>query len=760
VGKRINKNNPTSAVAWLALGCFALPAFAQISVDGVLDEPQWQQALRIDQFVTTEPLTGEPAKYHTEVLLLTNDEGIFVGFRNYQPPGVKRVQRHFARDSSIEADRNILGIDFDGSGLSGYDFTVGASNSQQDGIFGDDNTWSGDWDGNWHSQTSQDEEYWYTEIHIPWTVAPMSQARNGEKTMAFYFGRVVYDESLRFAYPDASYQRPTFLSDWKPTPVSQVKTSTLDWFPYAAALEDRQQDDSELKVGLDVVWRPDSSTQLTGSINPDFAQVESDDLVVNFSAIETFFTEQRPFFTENQALFTRQVPVGDLLLYTRRIGAQADSGEQRLTDINLAGKYTHYGDSLDYGLFAVTEDNTGQADGGDYLSTRVQGLALPGLTLGHSLTWADRPTLDRQAMVNAVDFDWQASQGMRIRGQYLHSDIDQDANGFNDNQKLNEDDGAGWLEWRYAPNDEWQYRLNFTAYGDDFEMNDMGFLQRNDWRELFGRIRHDINSYPDDSRLRSSWWEYNAGYQENTDGDRQPTWVEIQRYLVFRSTRELGLEAGYQMSSHDDLITRGNGQLKMEEQQWYELTYLNSRGGRFSFSLEYEAATSGTDEFSHRLDFSPQFYASQGLTLSADLGYQHYREWLLWDFRSEQLATFESDVYQADLKLDWYPGSRQEVRLKLQWTSVKSDAVEGYDLSGSGRLRPSGRPVSDFSVSDTALQLRYRYELAPLSEIYLVYTRGGYWEADDNRDSPLDLWQNAWDDKTAERIVAKIRYRF
>lgn len=751
---------PACLVLGFTLACAALPSSAAITVDGVLDEPEWREARVFDQFVTTEPLSGEPARYRTEALLLTTEQGIYVGFRNYQPAGVKRIQRHFARDSTIEADRNVVFIDFDGNGLAGYDFTVGASNSIQDGIFGDDNTYSSDWDGTWYSQTSQDEDYWYTEIFIPWTVAPMTRAPGGEKNMAFYFGRVVYDESLRFAYPDASFERPTFLTDWQKIPVRQYETATLEWFPYIAVEEDLEHDDTDLRGGIDVVWRPDSSTQFTGSINPDFAQVESDDLVVNFSAIETFFTEQRPFFTENQTLFSTQVPIGDRMLYTRRMGAQADSGEMRITDIDLAGKYTHYGDQLDYGVFIVTEADVGDAKGGDYLSTRVQGRLASGFTLGHSLTWADRPTLDRQAMVNGVDFDWQRDNGMRLRGQYLHSDVDQDANGFNDLQDLDEQDDAGWLEWRYAPSDEWQYRLNFTAYGDEFEMNDVGFLKRNDWRELFGRVRHDINSYPSTSPLQSSYWEFNSGYQENTDGDRLPAWIEVQRYFVFKSTRELSLEAGYQMSSHDDLITRGNGQLKMEEQQWYEIKYLNARGGRLTFGLDYEMETAGTDEFAHLFTFRPQFYATESMTLSAEMAYKYYKEWLLWDFRSEQLASYESDVYEFDLKLDWYPAPRQEVRIKLQWTGVQADAIEGYDLRGSGRLRPSGRPVDDFSTSDTALQVRYRYELAPLSDIYLVYTRGGLWNGDDTSDNLLDLWQNGWDDVTVERITAKIRYRF
>ncbi|MGI9294403.1 MAG: DUF5916 domain-containing protein, partial [Pseudomonadales bacterium] len=520
-----------------------------IVVDGVLDEPEWQQARVFDGFVTTEPLTSEPAKYRTVARLITNENGIYVGFTNYQPPGVKRVQRRFARDSSITADRNVLGIDFDGNGLSGYDFTVGAANTIQDGIFSDENTWSGDWDGTWYSQTSQDEEYWYTEIHVPWTVAPMTNSRDAEKNMAFYFSRVVFDESLRFAYPDASFVRPTFLSDWQRTPVSQVTTSTLDWFPYVTASEDIENDDSELKAGLDMVWRPNSGTQITGAINPDFGQVESDDLVVNFSAIETFFSEKRPFFTENQTLFTREIPTDDRLVHTRRIGAQADAGGEEITDIDLALKFTHYGNAMDVGFFAVTEDDVGDSKGGDYLSTRIQS-RINNLTLGHSLTYAERETLEREATVNALDMDWQLTGTMRLRGQLMYSDLQQSANPFNLEEDVDAQDAAGWMEWRYAPTDEWQYQVNGTYYGDEFEMNDMGFLQRNDWLELLGSVRRDFNSHAPDSSLRSSWYELEASYQENTEGDRLPGGISMEGYWVYRNTRELSVFGAYQPVSY------------------------------------------------------------------------------------------------------------------------------------------------------------------------------------------------------------------
>ena len=733
---------------------------AEITIDGVLDEPEWNQAQVFDRFVSTEPLTGAPSPYHTEARLYTDASGLYVGFTNYQPADVKRIQRHFARDAFIRADRNIVSIDFDGNGLSGYDFTVGISNSRQDGLVNNEKVYKPDWDGTWYSQTSQDSDYWYSEIFIPWTVAPMALAPDSRKKMRFYFGRFIYDKSLRVAYPNASFARPTFLSDWQDVTVRQWNTSTLNWFPYITGTSNRQADDDELKAGLDVVWRPNSGTQFTGTLNPDFGQVESDDLVVNFSAFETFFSERRPFFTENQALFDSEVPGGERLIHTRRIGAAPDVGDNFVTDIIAGGKLSHYGQNLDYGVFAVAEDDEGDSDGRSYIATRMQ-TRLDALVLGHSLTYVDRPSLDRQAMVNSFDADWQGLDGARARGQLFISDIEQDANLVNGNRDIDDKDNGGWTELSYAPDDINSVTAYILWYGEDFEMNDMGFLKRNDWFRTSIEYRRDTNLYPQESTLLNTYWRIKPEREANQDGDQLRAGVTMQYAWNFRSTEffstDLHLESAHR---RDDRITRGNGIARLEPQHNFYIGYANPRSDNFNYEVAYETGNQGTDKYSHEIEFKPVYYLTDTFNISGDLSYIWYDEWLLWDFRSEQLATYQSDVVETSINLNWYPDSKQEVRIKFQWVAVQSDAIEGFALASNGSLVSSGRPVEDFSVSDTALQIRYRYQLAPLSDIYLVYTRGGFFS--DNEDSLGlgDLWSNAWDDKTAEVILAKIRYRF
>ncbi|HYO75943.1 MAG TPA: DUF5916 domain-containing protein, partial [Thermoanaerobaculia bacterium] len=55
--------------------------------------------------------------------------------------------------------------------------------------------------------------------------------------------------------------------------------------------------------GVDLKYRISSNLTLTGTINPDFGQVEVDPAVLNLSQFETSFPEKRPFFTEGASVF-------------------------------------------------------------------------------------------------------------------------------------------------------------------------------------------------------------------------------------------------------------------------------------------------------------------------------------------------------------------------------------------------------------------------------------------------------------------------
>ncbi len=160
------------------------------------------------------------------------------------------------------------------------------------------------------------------------------------------------------------------------------------------------------------------------------------------------------------------------------------------------------------------------------------------------------------------------------------------------------------------------------------------------------------------------------------------------------------------------------------------------------------------------INFRPQLYLSETVTLGGRFSYKKLQEWLIWDFATGQLSAYDADHFNLDMRFDWYPSAKQEVRLKFQWVGIDAAQINSYQLSNTGRLLPSYNQASDFSLSDTALQLRYRYQLAPLSDIFLVYSRGGYFDTEEADQGPRDLLQMGWDGLQVESVIAKIRYRF
>ena len=54
-------------------------------------------------------------------------------------------------------------------------------------------------------------------------------------------------------------------------------------------------------------------------------------------------------------------------------------------------------------------------------------------------------------------------------------------------------------------------------------------------------------------------------------------------------------------------------------------------------------------------------------------------------------------------------------------------------------------------------QVRYRWQIAPLSDLFIVYTKG-----DSRRTSLNDfrhLFEESWQDPLADQLVIKLRYR-
>src|SRR3546814_3930862 len=110
---------------------------------------------------------------------------------------------------------------------------------------------------------------------------------------------------------------------------------------------------------------------------------------------------------------------------------------------------------------------------------------------------------------------------------------------------------------------------------------------------------------------------------------------------------------------------------------------------------------------------------------SSDLSWQRIPDWLVWQ-HDNLIGRFDQHTLQLDAGFDWAIDPRQELRVKLQAIGLDARLRGGYRVGANGRAVASDEPIDDFNVRNLGLQIRYRYELAPLSYLYVVYGRGGY----------------------------------
>lgn len=738
-------------VAMMAtLGMMASTAVAAIQVDGQINEPEWQQARRFTDFVSTTPfdLSPVPADAAIEAFLLSTPEGLAVALRAKHPADVPRNTSRVQRDFSDQIDRSNFMIDFDADGKNAYDFTVSAGNDISDEVIVRENQFSKDWDADWqHAVTSSEEGYTW-EWLIPWSITSMKPPVNGKRTIAVYFDRVVASTGRRYAYPAATYTRPRFVSEFARIEVDAYESSLLAITPYGVALADLKRSDQEFKAGADLFWKPNSNHQFALTLNPDFGQVESDDLVVNFDAIETFFTDKRPFFTDNQTAFDSGYPGGNLF-YTRRVGGPADDGSGA-ADINAAIKANGNVGGLGYAFFGATEDGNA---GRDFLFGRVSGRS-------EQIEWdvtqiaVDRPFLDRQADVTAVHGRFRPSETWTLDTAIHHSDI-------NEGGVLTSGTGGGVIaDWDMPGPFRQQYF--FVRVDEDTDLNDLGYQDRNNFQYIEWETGYRQDALPADSIFASHAWELEFLDNRNLQGEQFRGTVTLQRYSEMRDGGNLFFFGRYRDEAYDDLSTRGNGSFLVEGGAvvFAELNLARQEGGMLSWYLNSQISRSKIGAgYDRSFGIEPRFYFSDQLDWSIGLYGLQQSAWLVWQGGAD-MGQFRSERLDLVSNLNWFIDSKQELRVKLQAIGLDARADASWTVGDAGRLIPGGAPISDFRVQNLGFQIRYRYKLGNLSDIFAVYSRGGAALDERPADDVFDTIGTAFDLRDDDQFLVKFAYRF
>jgi hypothetical protein len=746
---------PTLAI----LAALSAPAWAAIDIDGRIDPGEWQGAQHVTDFKVVEPLTRAASPYPTEAWILATPEGLAIGFRNTQPASVPRTYRRTQRDEEAQVDRVNLMVDFDGDGRSGYNFTVSLTDGIVDATISNENQFSKDWDGNWKHAVSEDGDTWSAEMLIPWYIAPMRKGVDGKRTMGIYLDRVVGSTGERLAWPAASFTLPRFMSDFTPVTVPVYSQSLLAITPYVVGGYDNVGRKSNTDGGADIVWKPNGQTQLTATINPDFGQVESDDLVVNFGANETFFSDKRPFFTENQGIFDFGTPSDfSQLLYTRRVGGLADDGSGA-GDITAAVKLNGSLGAYKYGVFAAEEaDDVGRS----FRALRVV-RDFDKQNIGMMLTQVEHPYLDRDATVLGIDHNWRPTEKWNIQTRLIGSSIHDNGS----DQQGTTTRGSGGTIWAdYNVGNGWRSQWILMHFGDSLQINDFGYLSRADLNYAHWQVSRRYTDLPATSAYSSHEWRWRIGATDNDHGLRLQRQFRAMLQSNLRDGGSEYMQVNINSAAYEDRLLRGNGILRTPPNfnAFYERNM--SRKGDWELYGNISADNSGIGDsgtgngrkLGYNAQLKPAYFISDAFNVFL-LGYvENTPQWMVWQ-HDNLLGTFREHALEIDAGVNWTIGDKQELRVKMQAIGLNAKLRQAWRTDIDGTPVPSSEPVDDFSLRNLGFQVRYRYELAPLSDLYIVYGRGGYL-LDEFAQDPSSQLRDAFSLRDSEQLLVKLSYRF
>jgi hypothetical protein len=324
----------TAARPAIALAVRAQPESPKL--DGRLDEAAWQAAPVFSDFTQRDPNEGEPATERTEIRVLYTDAALYVGVRALDSQADQIAARLTRRDEYSPSDWIIVAIDSYHDRRTGFIFWVNPAGVKRDSYMFDDGNEDDTWDAVWDVACTVDPEGWTAEFRIPFSQLRFS--KSDENTFGFQVIRMIARNNEESHWRLMPQEESGVVSQFgELSGIRGIRPPRrAEFLPYAAATGEWAEPeagnpfetgrDRTMRVGLDFNVGVTSNLTLSGTVNPDFGQVEADPAVVNLSAFETFYPEQRPFFNEGLDIFRFPILLGDgdganeQLFYTRRIG--------------------------------------------------------------------------------------------------------------------------------------------------------------------------------------------------------------------------------------------------------------------------------------------------------------------------------------------------------------------------------------------------------------------------------------------------------
>jgi hypothetical protein len=533
----------------------AIKLTAPLTVDGRLDEDVYRRELPFGGLIQVVPRYGEQMTERSDVWVTYDDRYIYLSCRCWDSaPPEQWIANELRRDTGGLRNNDHIGVMFDTfyDRRSGFAFYTNPLGARADYSVVDEGGSNTDWNPVWTSKTGRFEGGWTVEMAIP--LKSIRYRPGPNQTWGIQLRRSVRRKN------EWAYLTPVPQILAGPQALNRISSAgtlvgldlppagrNIELKPYAVSrvTTDRLRmpainDEVGGAVGGDLKYQITPNLTFDVTANTDFAQVEIDEQQVNLTRFSLFFPEKRDFFLEGRGIFdfargglgvTSSGDVSDTpyLFYSRRIGLNRG----RVVPIDAGGRVTGKIGPWALGMINIQagREDVSQTDATNFTVVRLKRDVLKRSAVGVMAT-------NRSLAAN----DTGSNQAYGVDGTFgLTQDVTV---------------GTYWARTSstgLTGNDQsWQGRFDYNAdrYGAKAEVleveknfrPDVGFLRRTDFRRSYGELRFS----PRPARIkavRKFTWNTSGEYVENGAGQVDTRQWSVAFITEFQSSDQFSIDA-------------------------------------------------------------------------------------------------------------------------------------------------------------------------------------------------------------------------
>jgi len=457
----VDSRNKTTSIA---------PTRQAIVIDGRLDDDAWLQAVVVEDFHQIEPLEYSLPSEKTTVLLLYDDDALYVAFRSHESEPGQVNSRILRQGAGLRGDDRIrIVVSPFNDNRSGYFFLLNPNGVRLEGIY-KDGEFDRDWTGIWQGDGSITEDGWTAEARIPF------------KTLSFTDGQ---DWGINFVREITRTQEQVgWVSRDRETGPSAVGTLTgltnlsqgvgLDFVPSvslnAGKIYDSSSTDTDVSPSLDVFYKVTPGLNASLTFNTDFSATEVDNRQVNLGRFNLFFPEKRAFFLRESDIFEFGAIGGDgrgsalsradsengRPYFSRQIGL-SDNGQP--VDLDAGAKISGRMGRWNIGAQILRQAEFEDVDATDIMVSRISANVFEESTLGMILTSGD-PQSNASNTLYGIDYlyrNTRLAKNMSLNASFWYQ--------RSNTSGSNDDDAAYGIEINAPNNSGWHGGFEFKQRG-------------------------------------------------------------------------------------------------------------------------------------------------------------------------------------------------------------------------------------------------------------------------------------------------------